>query len=279
MIVIIDSSTLVSASILWTFESKHGQYRLTAKFNDESMALFDFLKLHREIKCIITKTVESESKNVLRRSVENVVDGHITKGKLSHYLSNKFDLMNLQDILANASMDRMENIIEEYSSRLPISLSERDSIKEKEIIPFFDELIPKTQPYFPAPYVPNSIKGSKSGLEDILNVMVDSQPNGIIYKGYPETKDLIIMSEAVQIYRTHCKDGDIVYVASLDNHFKPNPVFVGKPSCKLRKSIGMKRVDSTVRDMLNKHFGFKGEHPIQILEDFKNHANTQPSKV
>lgn len=275
MFIVVDSSTLASASILGTYESEGGKRMLKAKAHGESMALFDFLNSHKEIKCIITKTVEVEAKNVLRKSVGNVIDEYINTGKLPSSLSNKFDFMTLQDILTNASIDRMENIIEEVSTRLPIKISERDLIKEKEIIPFFDELIPKTQPFIPAPYVPKTIRGNRSGQEDILRGMAESfSKDGIIYKGYPEQKDLIIMSEAVIIYRNHCKEGEIVYVASLDKHFKPNPKFVGNPLWPLRDSIGMKGIDSTVRDMLLKKFGFKGDHPQQILDDLKEYKNT-----
>lgn len=269
MFVIIDSSTLISASVVWNYESEHGKYRLKAKSNEDSMALFEFLKSNKE-KCIITKTVESEAKNALTKCVRNVVEEYTNKGKLPSHLSSKVAFMTLQDIFTNASMDRMENIIEEYSTRLPISILERNSIKEKEIIPFFDDLIPKTQPFLSAPHIPRSIKGSRSGQEDILKAMVDTLPkDGIVYKGYPEDKDLIIMSEAVLICRNHC-NGESVYVASLDKHFKPNPRFVGNRFWPFRESVGMQGIDSAVRDMIHKKFGFKGAHPKEILEELSS---------
>lgn len=271
MIVIVDSSTLVAASILWTFESEHGKYKLKAKSHGESAALLEFLNSHKEIKCIISKTVEVESKNVLRKSVENTLENYIDERRLPNQITDKYSLMTLQDILTNASIDRMEKIIEEYSTRLPINISERDLIKEKEIIPFFDELIPKTYPFFPAPHMP-PLKGSRSGQEDILRAMAESLPKDriIYYKGYPEPKDLIIMSEAVLIHRKYCKAEELVYVASLDKHFKPNPKVVGSPLWSLREPVGKKEIDSTVRDMIHQKFGFKGEHPRQLLEALNN---------
>lgn len=281
MIVIIDSSTLVAASILWTFESEHGKYKLKAKSHGESAALLEFLNSHKEIKCIITKTVEIESKNVLRKSVENTLENYIDGRKLPNQITSKYSLMTLQDILTNASIDRMEKIIEEYSTRLPINISERDLIKEKEIIPFFDELIPKTNPFFPAPHIPKIIKGSRSGQEDILRAMAESLPKDriIYYKGYPEPKDLTIMSEAVLMRRKYCKDAELVYVASLDKHFKPNPKTVGNPLWPLREPVGNKEIDSTVRDMIQKRFGFKGEHPRQLLEALSNPQNMENQKI
>jgi len=269
MIVVVDSSVLIAASILWTYESESGSYRLKGKAHGESNALFESLNSHKEITCIITKTVEIEAKSALEDAVKSVLEYKISKNTLPDFLLMKYNLMTLQDIVLNASMDRLEEIIEEYSTRLPIDICERDEIKTGEIIPFFDELIPKTSPFIPAPFIPRTIRGSMNGKEDILRSMMDALPKGgIIYKGYPENKDLILMAESVYICRNHRKNDELVYIASLDNNLKPNPKFIGSPVWPYRKLVG---IDSTVRDMLEKKFGFRGEHPKQLLEELSGH--------
>ncbi len=264
MIIIVDSSVLIAASLLWVYKSEQGFYTLKGKAHQESNVLFEFLNSHKEITCVITKTVEDEAKSALEDAVKCTLEFKISRNKLPDFLM-KFDLMILQDIIVNASMDRLENIIEEYSTRLPIDISKRDEIKSGEIVPFFDELIPKTRPFFSAPFIPRSIKGSMSGKEDILRSMMDSLPkDGIIYKGYPENKDLTLMAEATYMCRNHRKNDELVYIASLDNNFKPNPKFIGSPKWPFRELTG---IDSTVRDMLQEKFGFRGEHPTQLLEN------------
>ena len=77
----------------------------------------------------------------------------------------------------------------------------------------------------------------------------------------PEDKDLVIMAEATLLFRKF-EEKFKVYIASLDNHFKPNPVLVAYIGGS-KRYLG--RVDPTIRDLLATEFGFIGEDPRQVL--------------
>lgn len=62
-----------------------------------------------------------------------------------------------------------------------------------------------------------------------------------------------------------CKEK--VYVASVDNHFKPNPVQIGSYLNSSMHYTG--ELDPTIRDKLAAKFGFIGEDPQKILEIIK----------
>ena len=69
------------------------------------------------------------------------------------------------------------------------------------------------------------------------------------------------MAEATLFFRKF--DGKTkVYIASLDNHFKPNPVRIAYVGGSKRYTG---KFDSTIRDLLASQFGFIGEDPRQLL--------------
>jgi hypothetical protein len=97
--------------------------------------------------------------------------------------------------------------------------------------------------------------------------MYESLPSkGIIYKGMPGIRDLTIMAEATLIKRTKAQN-EPLYLATVDKHFKPNPVQIGSYLSPDVTYTG--ELDSTVRDQLFKNFGFFGEDPHKILELLK----------
>jgi len=275
MFIIIDSSVLIAASILWKYNHTNGVWRLVGKAHHESDSLLNFIKKSDEITCIISKTVENEAKNTLReKAINNVIQFYEKEKMFPDFIIKKYKSFVLQNIILNASIDRLEMLVEEYSTRLPIDISIRDKLMNSKLIPFFDKVIPETCPFIPAPHIPRTIKGSLNAKKDILNSMIKGSDKGyIIYKGYPEPKDIIIMSEALYIYNNHCKDTkkDLL-IASLDNHFKPNPVFIGSRDSSFwrKKNTDPIRIDSTVRDRLKEEFGFECDHPKAILDKIQN---------
>ena len=94
--------------------------------------------------------------------------------------------------------------------------------------------------------------------------MIKSLPQkGVIYKGMPEERDIVIMAEATFLLRTSFDDEEL-YIASLDNHFKPNPVYVNSYLSDDRTFTG--KLDPTIRDRLKTEFGFIGEYPTVIIQ-------------
>lgn len=177
-------------------------------------------------------------------------------------LLTKYGLMVLQDLIMNASLDRLEYYVEECSIRLPIDVTERNQIKKKEIEPFMKEIVKDTLRYI-QPAIPAFIKDDNLR-DELAKAMVDSLPTkGVIYKGMPGERDLTIMAEATLIYRKFHKK-EKIYVASVDNHFKPNPVQIGSYLSPAVRYTG--ELDPTIRDKLSKLFGFIGEDPEKIVE-------------
>lgn len=206
---------------------------------------------------IITRTVEFEAKNALDSAVKKTIIGSYIPGLLA-----KYTLMVLQHLVMNNSLDRLEYYVEECSVRLPINTRERDKVKSEEIEPYLKEITAHTLRYI-KPEIPGFIKDS--GLRDELTkIMVKSLPSkGTIYKGMPGDKDLTIMAEAALIYK---KFGgkETIYVASVDNHFKPNPVQVGSILSPSVMYTG--ELDTTIRDKLSNMFSFIGEDPQEIVK-------------
>ena len=214
---------------------------------------------------IITKTVEDEAKNALNRAVGKTIRENAQPSLLSRY-----GLMVLQHLILNEALDRLEYYVEECSIRLPINREERDSLKTKEIEPFMQAISKSTLRYI-QPSIPSFIK-TKSLRDELTRKMVESLPSkGVVYKGMPSDRDMTIMAEAALIYKKF-KGNERIYVASVDNHFKPNPVQVGSYLNSSMKYTG--DLDSTVRDRLAEKFGFIGEDPEKILEMIKK-ASTQ----
>lgn len=257
MIVIIETSTLVSASIFWEYEEKGKRYSLKHKFFNKCYRVFACAKDKQvEEKVIITRTVENEAKNALDNAVKTTIRESYIPGLLA-----KYSLMVLQHLIMNASLDKLEYYVEECSHRLPIKTTERETIKRNEVEPFMKSITANTQRYI-QPRIPGFIKDDDLR-DELTKKIVEALPSkGTIYKGMPGEKDLTIMAEAVIIARKYYGK-ETVYVASVDNHFKPNPVQVGSffsPSVMYTGEI-----DSTVRDRLANKFGFIGDDPREIV--------------
>jgi len=259
MKVVIETSALIAGAVFWKFEHGNVTCEVKDKYYEHCSPLFDVLKelsRSREEIGIITKTVENEAKNALENAVKNSI-------ARTHFpdLEIKFKIMALQHIIYNECLDRLERIVEETSVRLPIDLNERERIKNQEIIPFLEETIKDTVRYI-QPSIPRFIRGPLR--DELTGKMLEALPSkGIIYKGPPRPKDYVIMAEAAMICRRY-EGKEEVFVASKDNHFKPNPIRVG--SYLSPKSRILNEVDTTIRDRIAKKFGFIGEDPIQVTE-------------
>jgi phosphotransferase system IIB component len=253
MKIIVETSTLISASIFW----KSGSYSIKHPHFDRCSSLFEFLRGHAELG-IITKTIEDEAKNVLDKAV-------ITTIRQAYFfdIREKIRTMTLQDIITNHCLDRLEDFVEECSTRLPINIKERDRIKREEIEPFLQGIVKNTVRYV-QPHIPGFIK-AEDLREELTDIIVKSLPaKGIVYKGMPADRDLTIMAEATLIWRKH-GGKERVYIASMDNHFIPNKVQVGSFLSGYKKFLP-DQLDSTVRDKLAEKFGFIGDDPLEILK-------------
>jgi len=260
MKVVVETSVLISGSIFWEYKDSTGTYQVRHRFHRISSALFDILrKLSRLEIAVVTKTVENEAKDTLDKAV-----GKTIRETSFPSLAVKYRIMALQHIVTNACLDRLETIVEETSTRLPIDLGERDRIVRKELEPFFLFVVPQTVRYI-QPSIPRFIKGALR--DELKDTMVEALPSkGIIYKGIPDPRDYVIMAEATMIYRKY-GGKEQIYVASKDNHFKPNPVQIG--SFLSGKEKYLPQLDATVRDMVSKKFGFIGEDPGKLIQIVK----------
>jgi len=261
MKIVIETSALVNASVYWEYEEKGKTFSLRAKFFGKCNAPLEYCKEKGWAdNVIITKTVEDEARNALDRAVENTIRDYAKPTLIA-----KYGLMVLQHIVLNEALDRLDYYVEECSTRVPIKRNERDFVKDKEIIPFLEKISKNTLRYI-QPNIPKFVK-DKSLRDELTQLIVESLPTrGVVYKGMPSDKDLVIMAEATIIYRMF-QGKEKIYVASLDNHFKPNPVQVGSILDPSMWYTG--ELDSTVRDELAKKFGFIGEDPQKILENLK----------
>jgi len=260
MKVVIDTSVLISASIFWRKRLDTGIYEVSEKSNPVCCALFDLLKrlnAHSLELCLITKSAEDESRNALYRAVGNAIHNTPLPS-----LEVRFKIMSLQDIIWNDCLDNMELILEETSTRPPLSRDDRDWITQRELKPFFRKVVATTVRYV-QPSIPPVVK-DLSLRNELTDIMIKTTPaHGVIYKGFPEPRDLAIMAEATMIFRRYRRK-ERVYIASRDNHFKPNPVQVGSYLTGRLKYSG--QMDSTIRDDAAKRFGFIGEHPAEIIK-------------
>ena len=256
MKVVIETSVLISGSIFWEYEHGTGKYAVRHKHHRACSILFDILRNFSgsEI-AIVTKTVENEAKDTLDKAV-----GQTIQQTFFPTLAVRYKIMAVQHIVTNACLDRLEAIVEEISIRLPIDLAERDRIVAQELEPFFLEIVPYTVRYI-QPSIPRFIKGDFR--DELTDIMVEALPSkGTIYKGIPDPRDYVIMAEATMIYRKY-GGKEQIYVASKDNHFKPNPVQIGSY---LGKPKFLMQLDATVRDKVAEKFGFIGEDPRQLVE-------------
>lgn len=264
MKVLIETSTLVSASICWEYKEKGKLFSLKHRFFEKCSGFLERCKqkgLAENV--IITITVEYEARNVLNKAVKKTIRENATPDLLA-----RFGLMVLQHIVTNEALDRLDYYVEECSTRLPINTRERERIKKNEIEPFLDQITKNTLRYI-QPSIPSFIK-PKSLRDELTRKMVESLPSkGVIYKGMPGDRDLDIMAEATMIYRMF-QGREKIYVSSVDNHFKPNPVQIGSyldPSMRFTGEL-----DSTIRDKLAEKFGFIGDDPLRIFELIKGES-------
>lgn len=265
MKILLDSSVLISASIIYDYSEQNKKYRLKHKFFNKCDALIQFLKANPQLEIgIVTKTVETEAGSAIRDAVLSTLNQ--IWWRVPNFVKAK-QKMILHYIMVNESLDRLDHIVEECSIRLPIDTKKRDEIKTKEIIPFLNKLVPKTSRYR-QPHLPPYIRGAdfRKELSDIL--LASSPALQIIYKGMPGDKDLTIMAEATFIYRKYA-DKEKVYVASMDNNFKPNPVPIGSYLAGYKNQYDG-TLDSTVRDALAETFGFIGEEPPILMAQLKS---------
>jgi hypothetical protein len=252
MKVLVETSALIGASVYWESD---GNVIKDVHF-DKCDSLFVCLKSAPDMG-IITKTVENEAKSVLESAVIRTI-----RQTYFFDIRTKIKIMTLQHVISNDCFDRLETLIEECSTRLPVNIAERDKIQENEIEPFLKELVTYTVRYV-QPHLPNFIKG-QDAREELTDAIVKFLPaKGMVYKGMPADRDLRIMSEATMFYRKY-KGEEEIFVASTDNHFIPNKVQVGSYLSGYKKYLD--ELDSTVRDKLAKKFGFIGEDPLKIAD-------------
>jgi hypothetical protein len=232
----------------------------------------DFLKSKNLIdNTIITKTVEEEAKNALTGAVEKTI-----RSVAAPNLVSRYGIMVLQHLIFNDAMDKLDFYVEECSNRLSINRSQRELVKTKEIEPFLLETSKHTLRFI-QPNVPGFISASLRN--ELTDRILESLPTkGVVYKGMPGDKDLTIMAEATLIYRKF-EGKEKVYLASNDNHFKPNPIQIGSYNSSSMYYTG--KLDSTVRDKIAGKFGFICEEPSKLLvilqEELKTKEDTKVS--
>jgi hypothetical protein len=253
--IIIETSTLVSASICWKYKYQNKELAIKESTFAKSCALIEFCKENNfSDDVVITKTVEDEARNALKKAVKKT-----TREKAESSLVKQYGLMVLQHLVFNDALDRLDYYVEECSTRVGVIRKIRDVVKTQEIEPFIKKNIVNTSRYI-QPFVPRFL--GKGLSNQLITRIAQSLPRkAVIYKGMPEDKDLVIMAEATLLFRKY-ESKFKVYVASLDNHFKPNPVLVAYVGGS-KRYLG--KVDSTIRDLLANEFGFIGEDPRQVL--------------
>lgn len=256
MKVLIETSTLVSGSISWEYTLRRRTKTLEHIFFKKSNLLFcacNDKEMQDDV--IITKTVEDETRNVLNRAVNTTIRQRAPKG-----LKQIYNIMVLQHLILNDSLDRLDYYVEECSIRLPIDISTRNEIRDSEIEPYLKDIVKNTLRFI-HPQISRVVRGRHFRAE-LIKQMIDSLPEkGIIYKGMPEDRDIIIMAEATLLKRKY-EDEESFYVASLDKHFIPNPIQVFSYLSPDMMFTG--DLDSTIRDKLHEKFGFIGEDPQEI---------------
>lgn len=267
MKVLIETSVLVSGAICWEYKIKKTPKFLIHRFFTKCNSLFEIFKQHGEQhNVIITKTVEIEARNALKKAVVSTI-----KERNIRSLRGRYKEMVLQHLIFNDSLDRLDYYVEECSIRLPIDTSKRDKISDTEIEPFMRKIVKLTIRYIQPRRVPRRIIRDWGLREEIKDIMLKSLPEkGIIYKGMPGERDLTILAEAALLKREDPGE-KAFYVASCDNHFKPNPVQIGSYLSNNVTYTG--ELDSTVRDALAEEYGFICEEPNVIIQIFKNSRN------
>jgi len=263
MKILIDSCVLISASLYFKFKNK----TIKELEYENSLRFFSILKGRGDLG-YVTKTIEVESKNALLNAIQKSLILNMKESPTS-----RFNLMELQDTIFSHCLDKMDTIIEECTSRPTIVIEQREKIKKAEIEPFFKDIIGKTERYRTPQHVPKII--SKGGFVKFLKkaTAISGLSRKYIYiGGAPRDNDLRLMAEAAFIYRKS-KRIEEVYVASLDNHFVPNRIFIYHPDSPNREFTGS--YCSGVRDNVKKVFGFIGERPNIITSILKEQLKSK----
>ena len=256
MKILIETSTLVSASISWEYILRGRTKTLEQKSFKKCNLLFCICndrKMQDDV--IITKTVEDETRNVLNRAVNRTIRQRAPKG-----LKQMYTFMVLQHLILNDSLDKLDYYVEECSIRLPIDISTRNEIRDNEIEPYLKEIVKNTLRFL-HPQISRVVRGRSFRIELIKKMIASLPEKGIVYKGMPEERDITIMAEATLLKRNY-EDEEPFYVASLDKHFKPNSIQVF--SYRSRDMMFTGELDPTIRDKLHEKFGFIGEDPQEI---------------
>lgn len=264
---IVDSSVLIVKCNFWEYNGTDGKIFIRERKFSECDALFELVKKNKKnIVCVITKTVEIEATNALKKATDSLIKSN--RLKLSNVLK-AYNYETLKNIIFDRSLDRLEDTIEEYSTRLPLDKTIVEKILIEEIEVFFKKIKPDTVRYFNAPSIIKNMKGSIDGKKDILSEMLESGSFGdkiLCLTGEPKEKDKRIMAEATYISRNY-SDGKRVYLASLDYHFIPNPIQVESFLSRL-STTDYKHLDNRMRNLLEKNFNFFGDRPKELLVIF-----------
>jgi hypothetical protein len=97
----------------------------------KSCALLEFCKTSNvSDDVIITKTVEEEARNALKKAVEKTIQDNAELD-----LIRKYGLMVLQHLVLNDALDKLDYYVEECSSRTTVNRKIRDVVKTQEIEP------------------------------------------------------------------------------------------------------------------------------------------------
>lgn len=258
---LIETTTLVSASIFFHHVIKKGvEILVEHKYYRKCRALFDYVEeMNIKETIIITKTVEDHAKRVLFNAVASTIESSFFPN-----IGSKHRMMDIQHNIHYDSLDRLEHYVEECSTKFEISRIRVNLLAKKEIMPYLKEITLDTVRYVYEPWVTRLIR-DRSFRKELKRIIAESVPEkekGVIYPGMPRSIEIVIMAEATMLYREY--EGEVrVYIASCDNHFKPNPVRIGSHFSTHMQFTD--ELDSTIRDKLADKFGFIGEDPEKIL--------------
>lgn len=261
--IIMDSSVLINSCLFWEAEIQGRKIFLHQRKFSECEALFGLIKkFNKDLTCIITKTVEMETINALKGAVNSFM---LKEMSVVSDVVKKYGYETLKNIIRDQSLDILDDIIEGYSTRLPIDKKKVEMIYN-EIESFFRKNILDTVRYIPVPGVLKRMRGTLNGKREIILEIIKnfSSGNKILYlHGEPYDKDKKIMTEATYLCRDY-NDRKKVYIASLDYHFIPNPIQIESFKSPLYM-MDYERVDSSMRDMLMENFGFFSDRPKELL--------------
>lgn len=259
MKILIETTTLVSASIFFPHTYRRGvEVVVEHKYYRKCRALFNYIKkMGIKEAIIISKTVADNAKFVLFGAVANTI-----KTMRFPNIVSKHRVMDIQHLIHYDALDKLDYYLEECSTIFETKKIKVNLLVRREIRPYLKEITLGAVRYIYEPWVPRMIK-RRSLRQELKRKMVESLPaKGVIYPGMPRPIELKIMAEATILHREY-KGDESIYIASCDNHFKPNPIRIGSHESTHMQFTG--ELDSTIRDKLADKFGFIGEDPEEIL--------------